>query len=454
MKTVQMQMALGETAQSRKSQVRDGFIAVRLAESPTGEDRLMETICGRENMLEALKRVERNKGAPGVDGMGTAELRGHLRRHWEQIKSALREGTHKPSPVRRKEIPKASGGVRLLGIPTVLDRLIQQAVAQVLTLLWDPTFSEYSYGFRPGRSAQMAIEQARRYVEDGYTHVVDIDLSKFFDRVNHDRLMARLASRIRDKRVLKLIRAYLNSGTLVGGVIELAGEGTPQGGPLSPLLANIVLDELDKELEKRGLRFVRYADDVAIYVRTPKAAERVKRSVSRFITGRLKLVVNEEKSEVSRPWHSKYLGFRITRFMGKTRTGVHAESLKRLRKRVREITARERGRSLEAVIGELNSLLRGWAEYFRPGLAATLAGELDHWIRQRLRAYVWKQWKLPRTRVRNLMERGTARRWAVAVGNTRKGAWRLSKNGTVCAALPDDWFTRSAGVILLGSFCQ
>ena len=454
MKTVQMQMALGETAQSRKSQVRDEFIAVRLAESPTGEDRLMETICGRENMLEALKRVERNKGAPGVDGMGTAELRGHLRRHWEKIKSALREGTHKPSPVRRKEIPKASGGVRLLGIPTVLDRLIQQAVAQVLTLLWDPTFSEYSYGFRPGRSAQMAIEQARRYVEDGYTHVVDIDLSKFFDRVNHDRLMARLASRIRDKRVLKLIRAYLNSGTLVGGVIELAGEGPPQGGPLSPLLANIVLDELDKELEKRGLRFVRYADDVAIYVRTPKAAERVKRSVSRFITGRLKLVVNEEKSEVSRPWHSKYLGFRITRFMGKTRTGVHAESLKRFRRRVREITARERGRSLEAVIGELNSLLRGWAGYFRPGLAATLAGELDHWIRRRLRAYVWKQWKLPRTRIRNLMERGTARRWAVAVGNTRKGAWRLSKNGTVCAALPDDWFTRSAGVILLGSFCQ
>lgn len=231
MKTVQMQMALGETAQSRKSQVRDEFIAVRLAESPTGEDRLMETICGRENMLEALKRVERNKGAPGVDGMGTAELRGHLRRHWEKIKSALREGTHKPSPVRRKEIPKASGGVRLLGIPTVLDRLIQQAVAQVLTLLWDPTFSEYSYGFRPGRSAQMAIEQARRYVEDGYTHVVDIDLSKFFDRVNHDRLMARLASRIRDKRVLKLIRAYLNSGTLVGGVIELAGKARRKADP-------------------------------------------------------------------------------------------------------------------------------------------------------------------------------------------------------------------------------
>jgi RNA-directed DNA polymerase len=286
------------------------------------------------------------------------------------------------------------------------------------------------------------------------TYVVDIDLSKFFDRVNHDRLMARLATRIQDKRVLKLIRAYLNSGTLVGEIIEQAKEGTPQGGPLSPLLANIVLDELDKELEKRGLRFVRYADDVAIYVRTPKAAERVKSSVSRFITGRLKLVVNEEKSAVNRPWDSKYLGFRITRYMGKTRTGVHGKSLGRFRKRVREITARERGVSLEAITSELNGFLRGWAGYFRPGLNATLAAMLDHWIRRRLRAYVWKMWKLPRTRVRNLMERGAVRKWAVIVGNTRKGTWRLSKNGTVCAALPDDWFTRSAGVILLGSFCQ
>jgi len=215
-----------------------------------------------------------------------------------------------------------------------------------------------------------------------------------------------------------------------------------------------VLDELDKELERRGLRFVRYADDVAIYVRTPKAAERVKRSVSRFITGRLKLVVNEEKSAVGRPWHSKYLGFRITRFMGKTRTGAHAESLLRFRRKVRELTARDRGRSLAAVVGELNSLLRGWGGYFRPGLCGTLAGTLDHWIRRRLRAYVWTQWKLPRPRVSNLMERGTARNWAMAVGNTRKGAWRLSKNGTVCAALPDDWFTRSAGVILIGSFCH
>jgi len=454
MKAMQLQLDLEGEAQGQPDKARDEFIAVRLAEGPTGEDRLMETICGRENMLEALKRVEGNKGAPGVDEMKTAQLRGHLNRHWDKIKSALLEGTHQPSPVRRAEIPKQSGGVRLLGIPTALDRLIQQAVAQALSPLWEHTFSEHSYGFRPGRSAHMAIGQAREYVEAGFTYVVDIDLSKFFDRVNHDRLMMRLATRVRDKRVLKLIRAYLNSGVLVGAAIERTGEGTPQGGPLSPLLANIVLDELDKELERRGLRFVRYADDVAIYVRTPKAAERVKRSVSRFITGRLKLVVNEEKSAVGRPWHSKYLGFRITRFMGKTRTGIHAESLLRFRRKVRKLTARDRGRSLAAVIGELNSLLRGWGGYFRPGLCETLAGELDHWIRRRLRAYVWTQWKLPRTRVSNLVERGTARRWAVAVGNTRKGAWRLSKNGTVCAALPDDWFTRSAGVILLGSFCQ
>ena len=453
MKAMQLQLDLEGEAQGQPDKARDEFIAVRLAEGPTGEDRLMETICGRENMLEALKRVEGNKGAPGVDGMKTAQLRGHLNRHWDKIKSALLEGRHRPEPVRRVEIPKESGGVRLLGIPTALDRLIQQAVAQALSPLWEPTFSERSYGFRPGRSAHMAVGQAREYVEAGYGYVVDIDLSKFFDRVHRDRLMSRLAARVRDKRVLKLIRAYLDSGALVGGIVERTGEGTPQGGPLSPLLANIVLDELDKELERRGLRFVRYADDVAIYVRTPKAAERVMRSVSRFITGRLRLSVNEEKSSAGRPWHGKYLGFRITRLIGKTRTCIHPDSVKRLRMKVRELTARDRGRSLGAVVGELNGLLRGWAEYFRPGLRETLAGTLDHWIRRRLRAYLWTLWKLPRTKVRNLEERGVAHRWAMAVGNTRKGAWRLSKNGTVCAALPDDWFTRSAGVIPLVSFC-
>jgi len=413
----------------------------------------MEMLCERENRREALRRVERNKGAPGIDRMTTGELCGYILQHWGQIRQALYEGRYQPLPARRKEIPKETGGVRILGIPTVLDRLIQQAIAQVLTAIWDPTFSEFSYGFRPERSAHQAIEQARKYVEAGYTYEVDIDLSKFFDRVNHDRLMSRLLTRITDRRVLTLIRAFLTSGSMNGEVLEQAKEGTPQGGPLSPLLANIVLDELDQELERRGLRFVRYADDVAIYVRTLKAAQRVKRSISRFIVRTLKLAVNEEKSEVSRPWHSKYLGFRITSYMGKTRTGIHGKSVKKFRRKVREITGRERGQSLTKITGELNSYLRGWAGYFRPGLSATLAGELDHWIRQRLRAYVWKQWKLPRTRVRNLMARGIARKWAMMVGNTRKGAWRLSRNGTVCTALPDHWFTRSAGVFQLATCC-
>ena len=453
MNTMQMQMDLGDLAEGRFDRSPAEFIAARLMKGPAGEDRLMEMICERENIIKALKRVESNKGAPGVDGMRTTQLRGYLRRHWDKIRAALLEGTHKPFPVRRAEIPKEDGGVRLLGIPTVVDRLIQQAMAQVLSAIWDHTFSDHSYAFRPGRSQHMAIEKARCYVEDGYTYVVDIDLSKFFDRVHHDRLMHRIAARIQDKRVLKLIRGYLNSGILIGDIITETKEGTPQGGPLSPLLSNIVLDELDKELEKRGLRFVRYADDVAIYVRSQKAAERVKASVTRFLTRKLKLAVNEDKSEISRPWHSKYLGFRITRFMGHTRIGIHAKSLRRFRDRVREITARKRGRSQAQIVQELNEYLRGWAGYFKPGLSATLAKELDHWIRRRLRAYVWKQWRLPRTRVRNLKARGIRHKWAMLVGNTRKGEWRLSKNGTLCAALPDAYFTRSLGLVLLGPSC-
>jgi len=414
----------------------------------------MEMICERKNMLKAYKRVVSNKGAPGVDGMRTTQLHGYMHRHWEKIKAALLEGEHKPFPVRRAEIPKEGGGVRLLGIPTVVDRMIQQAMTQVLSAIWDHTFSEYSYAFRPERSQQMAIRQAKCYVEDGYTYVVDIDLSKFFDRVHHDRLMSRLAMRIKDKRVLKLIRGYLNSGVMVGDVLEATNEGTPQGGPLSPLLSNFVLDELDKELEKRGLRFVRYADDAAIYVRSQKAAERVKRSITKFIHQKLRLVVNEEKSEVNRPWHSKYLGFRITRFMGQTRITIHEKSLKRFRNRVRELTSRKRGRSQTQVVKELNEFLRGWAEYFKTGLSMTLTKELDHWIRRRLRAYIWKQWPQPRTRVRNLKARGVQHKWAMMVGNTRKGEWRLSKNGTLCAALPDAYFTKSLGLILLGKFCH
>jgi RNA-directed DNA polymerase len=444
------EMELGDLPKGRFDKTPQEFIAKRLAESPTGTIRLMESVCERENMRKALHRVEKNKGAPGVDGMKTTQLRGYLRRHWEKIKASLLDGTYKPFPVRRKEIEKPDGGIRLLGIPTVLDRLVQQAIAQILQEIWDYTFSEYSYGFRPGRSQAMAVRQARCYVEEGDIHVVDIDLSKFFDRVNHDRLMSRLAQRIMDKRILRVIRAFLNCGIMIGDFVEEPGEGTPQGGPLSPLLANIVLDELDKELEKRALRFVRYADDCSIYVRSKRAGDRVMQVVSYFITHRLKLVVNEAKSSVTHPWISKLLGFRITRMFGATRIGIHPKSMKRFREKVRALTARERGRSLGQIISELNSYVCGWWEYFRLGGSKTLIDEINTWLLRRLRAYVWKQWKLPKTKIHELKRRGVHHRWAVMMGNTRKGAWRLSKHGQVIHALPDKYFTAQLGLVLLG----
>jgi RNA-directed DNA polymerase len=450
MKAKQLQMDFGESVPNRFDKDRHAFIAKRLAESPTGEVRLMESICERENMRKAQQRVEQNRGAPGVDGMKTTQLSGCLRRHWDKIKARLLDGTYKPLPVRRKEIEKPGGGVRQLGIPTVLDRLIQQAVAQVLQELWEPSFSEFSYGFRPKRSQQMAIEQARCYVEEGYTHVVDIDLAKFFDRVNHDRLMSRLAQRIADKRVLRLIRAFLTSGILVGDLIEEPGEGTPQGGPLSPLLSNIVLDELDKELEKRGLRFVRYADDCMIYVRSRKAGERVMQSVSRYVVRKLKLAVNEAKSSVSRPWKVRYLGFRITRMFGQTLIVLHEKSLRRFREKVRALTARDRGHSAESLVRELNVFIRGWWAYFQSGNTQNLTRPLNDWILRRLRAYVWTQWKLPRTKVRNLLARGVHPNWAKALGNSRKGPWRISKQSPLHQALPERYFTQTLGLSLLG----
>jgi group II intron reverse transcriptase/maturase len=449
MSVKQMLLPLDEPATGRHDQEQRAFIARRLAESPAGEVRLMESVCERENMRRALRQVERNKGAPGVDGMKTTQLRGYLRRHWAKIKASLLAGTYRPLPVRRKEIKKPGGGVRLLGIPTVLDRLIQQAAAQVLTELWEYTFSEHSYGSRPRRSAAMAIEQARRYVEEGYTHGVHIDLEKFYDRVNRDRLMSRLATRVTDKRMLGLVRAFLNSGVLVGGRIEEPGEGTPQGGPLSPLLANIVLDELDKELERRGLRFVRYSDDCVTYVRSQRAGNRVMGSVSRFVTRKLKLAVNEAKSGVTRPWQAKYLGFRITRIFGATRIGVHEKSLRRFRERVRTLTARDRGHSLARLIGELNEYIRGWWGYFRVGASQNLTRPLNDWLLRRLRAYRWTQWRRPRTKVRELLKAGVHPKWAHALGNTRKGPWRVSKHGTLRHALPDRYFTHSLGLVLL-----
>ena len=416
------------------------FIASRLSESPTGQIRLMESICERNNMRRAIRRVIKNGGAPGVDGMTVRKIKRYLKRHWRKIEQALLDGTYLPMPVRQKEIGKPGGGVRLLGIPTVLDRVIQQAVAQVLTRIWDHTFSEMSFGFRPKRSQHDAIRQYREYVRSGLRYVVDIDLSKFFDRVNHDRLMARLATRIEDKLVLKLTRNFLTSGVMIGGLEQPTKEGTPQGGPLSPLLSNVVLDELDKELEKRGLRFVRYADDCVIFVRSKRAANRVMESISRFIEKKLRLKVNREKSAIGRPWERKYLGFCVTNSRKNPKIRIHWKSIKRFKERIREITARRRGRSLSQVIGELKGFMSGWWNYYGLTESFNRLRPLDHWIRRRLRALIWKQWKNRRTRVRELLKRGISRTYALTTGCARKGPWRMSKVKWVQIALPDAYF--------------
>jgi RNA-directed DNA polymerase len=426
------------------------FIATRLAESPTGTIRLMESICERENMQKALRRVCENKGAPGVDGVKTRDLPGYVRRHWEKMKASLLAGEQRPYPVKRVEIEKPDGGMRPLGIPTVVDRLIQQMIARVLMALWDYTFSEWSYAFRPGRSQHMAVEQARGYVEAGYTHMVTIDLAKFFDRVNHDRLMSTLAKRIADKRVLKLIRAYLNSGILIGDILMSPEEGVPQGGPLSPVLSNIVLDELDKELERRGLRFVRYADDCAIYVRDKRTGDQVLKSVSRFLRVKLKLAVNDTKSFVARPWEAKFLGFCTTRFMGSTRTVIHDQSLQRFKDHVRQLTTRSRGRNVRQIIAELNEYTTGWQAYYGIGLSRTRGAPINAWIIRRLRAYIWEQWKLPRTKVRALRRLGLGEKSAKQLGNTRKGPWRIVKHSHIIHAMPEQMFTRQLGLVLLG----
>ncbi|MCP3870818.1 MAG: group II intron reverse transcriptase/maturase [Gammaproteobacteria bacterium] len=403
-------------------------------------------------MRRALQRVRSNKGAPGVDGMTVDQLPSYLRRHWDQLKQDLLNGTFKPMPVRRKEIPKPGkrAGVRLLGIPTALDRLIQQAVAQVLQQIWEPEFSDSSFGFRPGRCQHDAIYRAKGYIEDGYRHVVDCDLSKFFDRVNHDRLLSRLATRVHDKRLLKLIRGFLTAGVMIGGLNEPVDEGTPQGGPLSPLLSNIVLDEFDKELEQRGLHFVRYADDFIIFIRSKRAAKRVMESVSRFIARRLKLKVNQEKSKITHPWWMCFLGFSFTSKRGDTRIRIHSKSIKRLKDRIRELTDRNCGRSIHQIVFDLNQYLRGWWNYYRHTRCTSQFRSINGWIMRRLRAILWKQWKNPRTRVRELKKRGIFHRQAVTTGNARKGHWRMSKVKWVIIALPNAYFRRILGLYLPG----
>ena len=441
----QLQMALAFTGEGRSEAPRapregtESLTAKCETESPAGEEQLMEEVCGRENCQRALRRVKANKGSPGIDGMKVSELPGYLKEHWPAIREQLLSGTYQPQPVRRVEIKKPDGGMRKLGIPTVLDRFVQQAVMQVLQGRWDPTFSEHSHGFRPQRSAHQAVAKAQRYIAEGNRWVVDLDLEKFFDRVNHDKLMAAIARRVNDKRMLKLIRAFLKSGVMENGLVSPVEEGTPQGGPLSPLLSNLVLDELDRELERRKHRFVRYADDCNIYVASERAGKRVMRSVTRFIERRLKLRVNETKSAVARPQERKFLGFSFTG--GKEpRRRIAPKALERCKRKIRELTRRTRGISVEQMTKELAAYLRGWKGYFGYCQTPSVLRGLDQWMRRRMRSLIWKQWKRGSVRFRNLRQRNIGIDLAAQTAGSPHCPWRLANSPALSMAFPLAYF--------------
>jgi RNA-directed DNA polymerase len=411
-------------------------------------EQLMEAVVARENMFSAYEQVMSNKGAAGIDGMTVEQLKPYLQEHWTKIKEELLKGEYQPQPVRCVEIPKPQGGMRQLGIPTVADRLIQQALHQVLSPIFEPEFSESSYGFRPGRSAHQAVRQAREYAAEGRRWVADLDLEKFFDRVNHDVLMSRLARKISDKRVLRTIRRYLQAGMMTGGVMSPRTEGTPQGGPLSPLMSNVLLDELDKELERRGHKFCRYADDCNIYVRSKQAGERVMASVTEFLEKRLRLKVNREKSAVARPWERKFLGYSMT-WHKQPRLKVAENSIGRLKAKVRMIFSEGTGRSLSQVIKELNTLLRGWMQYFRLAEVKGIFEELDSWIRRKLRCLIWLRWKRPKTRVKELIKRGLEKLRAWKSASNGRGSWWNAGASHMNEAFPKSYFDRSGLVSLL-----
>ena len=432
----------GTTEQTK--QVKPAGIVQSVEPSPARDNgksdvRTWEAVFERENMQTALKRVESNKGAAGIDGMSVKDLRGYLKAHWLEVQAALESGKYQPSPVRRVEIPKPDGGVRQLGIPTVLDRLIQQAIAQVLTPMFEEVFSPHSYGFRPGRSAHQAVQKSQEYIREGYDWGVDIDLEKFFDRVNHDMLMARVARVVKDKRVLKLIRAYLNSGVMVNGVVMDREEGTPQGGPLSPLLSNIMLNDLDRELEERGHKFVRYADDCNIYVKTERAGERVLESVRRYLEKKLKLKVNPKKSKVERATRAKFLGFSFWKRKGEVFIRLANRTKERFAEKIRTLTRRTRSGKMEDIVSEINRYTRGWTAYFRLATTPSVYKELDEWMRRRLRQMQWKRWKRGTTRYRELVRLGVPKERA-ALGAVGTSPWRMSRTPVIHEALSNAYW--------------
>ena len=436
---------LGSNAQDRvelehKQRVHREFSATLKGETDEFEYGSLERILSRENLLLAMKRVISNKGSHGVDGMTVYELKQFLQANWIRIREDIFNNEYKPMPVRRVEILKPSGGTRLLGIPTVLDRFIQQAIAQELNLIYDENFSENSFGFRPRRAAKDAIKKAESYINEGYRWVVDIDLEKFFDKVNHDILMYKLSKDIKDKRVLKLIRKYLQSGIMINGIVVSNEEGTPQGGPLSPLLSNIMLDELDKELEKRGHRFCRYADDCNIYVKSKRAGERVMKNITSFIEGKLKLKVNINKSAVERPWKRKFLGFTLGIMFGKAYSSISKQSLKKHKDKLREILSRSNPMTLEQRIIKLNQVNIGWINYYGIAKCKGIAVQLDKWIKLRLRMYIWKQWKKVKTRYKNLKKLGLNHYQAIKFANTRKGYWRVANSAILKTTLTNQFF--------------
>ena len=429
---------LGERASSEARQESPQGSESDMAENELDNQEtkhMMEEILGKENLKAALKAVLRNKGAPGIDGMTVEELPEFLKANWTEIRNKLLEGKYKPQPVRRVEIPKPGGGTRMLGVPTVLDRFLQQAVQQIFQQKWNDTFSDGSYGFRPGRSAHQAIERARQYIQDGWNVVVDMDLEKFFDRVNHDVLMSRVARRVKDKRLLKLLRAFLNAGVMENGVKSVSNEGMPQGGPLSPILSNVLLHELDCELERRGLRFVRFADDCNVYVKTERAGLRVMESITNFLAKRLRLTVNQEKSAVGKPARRKFLGFSFTT-SSNPKIRIAPQSLSKAKQKIRHMTRPTKGRSLIQVIEELALFLNGWRAYFGYCETPSVFKRLDHWIRRRLRALAWRYWKRGRTRFTALCLRKVDPRLAAQTCGSPKGPWHLAKSPALNQAFP------------------